>query len=701
MSLLAPWFLVGLGTLAVPILVHLIQKERKEVVPFPSLMFIQQIPYQSTRRQQIRHWLLFLLRCLAILLLVLAFARPFFSSRAAAVTSSLTGGRDVVIALDRSYSMAYGDRWRHAVDAAKSAVNGLHAGDRAAVVYFAGTATVATPLTDDRVMLLAAIDNAKPGGGGTRYDAAFRLVQQVLGDSARPRREVVLVSDYQRAGWNARELPKLPDGTTLTQVNVGKEVTSNLAVTDVAMRYDTASGHERVAVEATLVNHGATPVQQRPVSFELNGRQMQTQRVDVPANGTAHVTFTPVPTPPGQSRGVLRAGPDALETDNTLYFTVTREPALPVLLLQSPEAGAAAGKFVSLALGIGDHPEYRIRPVRADQFSPDALQKTALVILNDAPFPGGDAGRRLVEYVQGGGGILVVLGSHSHPDGWPAFAAPLLPAPTGAAVDRRDDHGATLAFLDRGHPVFEAFNGPHSGDFSAAHVTRYWPLQLARGDQQLARFDDGRPALVERHVGAGRVLVWSSDLDGGWNDLPLQPVFLPLLHQLAQYTAGYTEARQWMTIGDVLSPPALFGESPRAPGSDAAPAAVGAQYVVLSPDGTQIRFNTTKRGAPASLELTEPGFYDMTRSNASGDSTRTVAVNVNPMESDLTPLDTALLAAAVSPRGTAAAQGHAVAELTPSETERRQEIWWYLLVTALLLLGAETLLSNRLSRALR
>ena len=84
MSLLAPWFLAGLVAIGVPIAVHLINRERKTVVPFPSLMFLQRVSYRSVRRQKLRHLLLFALRCLVLILFVGAFARPFFA-RASAV----------------------------------------------------------------------------------------------------------------------------------------------------------------------------------------------------------------------------------------------------------------------------------------------------------------------------------------------------------------------------------------------------------------------------------------------------------------------------------------------------------------------------------------------------------------------------------------------------------------------------------------
>src|SRR3972149_1127755 len=113
MSFLAPLFLVALGALAIPLVVHLIQRERKQVVEFPSLMFLRRIPYQSVRRRRIRHWPLLLLRLAALALIVAAFARPFFR-RADAAASGTAGPREVVVLLDQSPSMGYGDRWTRA-----------------------------------------------------------------------------------------------------------------------------------------------------------------------------------------------------------------------------------------------------------------------------------------------------------------------------------------------------------------------------------------------------------------------------------------------------------------------------------------------------------------------------------------------------------------------------------------------------------
>ena len=124
MGFLTPFFLAGLGALAVPVLIHLINRERRVVVEFPSLMFLHKIPYRSIRRQKLRHLLLLLLRCLALALIVAAFARPVFHHDAKPVVSA-AGAREVVLLIDRSYSMGYGSRWTRALDSARKVVGTL------------------------------------------------------------------------------------------------------------------------------------------------------------------------------------------------------------------------------------------------------------------------------------------------------------------------------------------------------------------------------------------------------------------------------------------------------------------------------------------------------------------------------------------------------------------------------------------------
>jgi len=142
MAFLAPLFFVGLAALAIPVLIHLTQREKKMVQQFPSLMFVRRIPYQTVRRRKLRDIALLCVRLAALMLIVAAFARPFLWRPNAATAIGATA-REVVVLLDQSYSMGYSDRWDRAKAAARDAINRLGPSDRASVVLFSSGADIA------------------------------------------------------------------------------------------------------------------------------------------------------------------------------------------------------------------------------------------------------------------------------------------------------------------------------------------------------------------------------------------------------------------------------------------------------------------------------------------------------------------------------------------------------------------------------
>ncbi|MEJ7811887.1 MAG: BatA and WFA domain-containing protein [Gemmatimonadaceae bacterium] len=718
MGFLTPAFLIGLAALAVPVLIHLIHRERREVVAFPSLMFLRRIPYKSVRRQKLRNLLLFLLRCAALILLVAAFARPLFERGGARAAGAGARGREVVILVDRSYSMGYGTRWQRALDAARRAVDNVLPDDRATVVFFADAASAANRATADRAALRATVDAGTVGSGVTRYAPALKLASGILDASELPRREVVLITDFQRVGWDGHDAVRLPRGTTVTPVSVGEEgATSNISATSMDLHRDYPAGREHVTATVRLTNKGAAPVSGLPVAIEVNGRTLQTKPVTLAANSSATVAFAPFPLGDGLSRGTVHAGQDVLPHDNLFHFTLTRGQALAVLIVEPADAAATRSLYLTRALALGDRPPMRAQVKKAGQLRAADLAGQALVILNDAGLPGGDTGERLAAFVRGGGGLLVALGDRSSAASWESGRAALLPGPVGSPVDRSANWGGTLGLIDRSHPVFELFRAPRSGDFSAARFFRYRPVTLGPGDAVLARYDDGGPALIERRVGAGKVLIWTSTLDAFWNDLALQPVFLPFVHQLAKYTAGYAEDAPWFTVGQAVdvsgtmattataSAPDSSAVGARAAPPAAAPGAPGAapaarapsseEWNAVAPSGERTRLGG--RSAARTLVLAEQGFYELRRSDEDGHPSRVVAVNLDLAESDLSTMDPQELIGAVTARADSATAAGPDAELTVEERERRQAIWWYLLAAALLLLAAETAFSNRLS----
>ena len=682
MSFLAPLFFAALAVLGVPVLIHMIQRQRTEVIAFPSLMFVRKIPFHSLRRQRVRHWLLLLLRCAALALLIAAFARPFFRS---AVLIAVTGGsREVVILVDRSYSMGYGNRWERARDAARGVVRDLAPDDQATIIFFDSGAQSGARSTRDRASLLAAIDGAELGAGTTRYGPALQLAQGIFEDSDQPRLEAFLITDFQRIGVDSAANTLLPPGTVLTPMSVADEdETPNISVTGASVQRDFFSGRERAAVTARLANRGSKTVEDLRVSLELNGREFESLPVTVDANSSATVTFAPFTLEDTALAISVRAEADALPHDNVFHFTIAPGDVVPVLVVGSPGA-ADANLFLRRALAIGSSPSFGVTARSVDQVTLADVTAARVVVLNDVGLPGGQVGTAITRFVESGGGLWVVLGERIR---WPGDDLALLPGTFDQPTDR-DGRGGALGFVDYSHPVFEVFGTPRSGDLTAPRFYRYRPLDARPETAVLARFDNGAPAMAEHTVGEGRVLIWTSTLDSFWNDFPRKGIYLPFVQKVVEYLAAYTPPTPYLTTGQVLDLAQYRGAADLD--------VVGGNLVVRDPSEDRVAVGSD--GRAGFIELAEQGFYEIRDTDAADSTPVVVAVNVDLAESKLERVDPQELVAAATGRAAGDRSVTTQREVRPEDLERRQRLWLYLLIGALGFLASETVVSNRLSR---
>jgi hypothetical protein len=683
MSLLVPLFLAGLAAVAVPILVHLVHKERSVSERFPSAMFLRREPYRAMARQRLRHLFLFAMRALAIALLAFAFSRPFFTSTTPVIAAAATGGKDVVILLDRSASMGYGDRWTRALAAVEQSLSGLSADDRASLVVFDTRAAQTAALSADRSGVRQALAGERPTSRSTRYVPAIQLARRVLGEGGRNRREIVLISDYQRSGWDVQDNLALAGNEQFVPVDVSGEEVSNVSWRGVSVERDSAST-EAVRVVGRIANTGAARRGVR-VTLSVGTRDVSEQRVDLPVDGGATVTFTGlrVAESANEARVVLHG--DRFTTDDTLRLLLQRPREVNVLLVDHPGGGGDRAFFLREALALGASPGFTVRERSRTALGVGDLADTDVIVLHDAGWPAGPIGDRLRDRVSNGAGLVLAFGDRSAPNEWSSTPREFLPLPPRAPVDRSAGRGATLGWIDRTHAALETFAAARSGDLSAARFLRYRAIPDTLGGRVLARFDDGAPALVERGVGRGRILAWATGFGTEWTDLPRQPVFLPFAHELMRYAADYRAPRVAEEVGDVVDLNDALGTVVTRSASQA--------VVAVAPSGARQRFaaDTGRR----SVTLDEAGFYSLSGAGSPGSRPTLIAVNMDPRESEFEAFDPVRLSGAIATDVAEDSAANAVEILTREERERRQSLWWWLLAAVTLVLGIEAVAAAR------
>ncbi|MGH8206931.1 MAG: hypothetical protein ACRETK_09150, partial [Steroidobacteraceae bacterium] len=416
------------------------------------------------------------------------------------------------------------------------------------------------------------------------------------------------ISDFQASGTPTRFadlLPQAAPGHALTlqlQSVAGSATPANWAIS--ALRRD---GDDIVVT----VRGFGTPQRMLGVALQINGRPagQTTQRVS--ASGAAQFRFTHPLLRQGDNRIVARLmDQDALAADNVRYAVIRHTPAQPIALLTA-DPGARAARYLATALATGGG-DYQAQVQAVGSFDARTLPRYRWVMIDDLGSLDASLAAQVHSFIRNGGGVFAALGQRAAS----LARLPLLgDAVTGSAGG--GEVALTVGQLQGNHPLLAGLRGWES--LSIGHM-----LVLARqpADDVLVSASNGAPLLLERKIGRGRLLLFTSDLNDDWNDLPVQPLFVGLLAQLGRYLGG-GEFAPVQTVGASI-----------ALGRDGGPAGQ-----LIDPSGrTVLSLADTRRSLTVKLDQT--GFYQIY--TPAGEAQ--IAVNPDLRESDLAPMSADLLA---------------------------------------------------------
>ena len=674
MSFLTPLFFLGVAALAAPILVHLVRRTRARKVQFPALVFVRQVPQRTIRRRTLQNVLLMLLRCLAILLIVIAFARPFFTSGSSAKSTTAAGATAILI--DNSLSMRRENFFAEAQRRAEAAIDEARNDEQIAVLSFDKRYAVTNRFTSDKNRLRTAVRTLNAGWDGTDYEQALRGAESLLSEveTNGPKR-IVMISDFQAPGWRpANATFKLANNTQLTTLDVSGNIPApNVAITDVEARGVVFGQKYQDNLAVHISNFSDTPRDHVQVDFQINDQTVEKRDVSLNSRDSRVVEFTGFNLNEGANRCTIEIAGGDFAPDNRFYFTLRRETPAKALIVESASRGRSDSLHLQSALTTDDNLPFTFNLKSTGSVDPASIQEQALVILNDAGAINSALADALVKFVNAGGQLIVSTGPQTQVDSFNQSLGPLAPATLREAVQTKAGESAAITDVKFDHPIFEVFQ--QSGRLAGANVIGYFRSEPRTNATVLARFEDGSPALIEGTTGKGRVLLFTSSLGPSWNDLPLTPLYLPFIHQMVRY-AGTREENAWYGLGQTFTVKK---------GSE------GATPAVDTPGGVRLTEGRSTPDGELLVTAREPGFYRLRYSSQPDFA----AVDVDGAEGDFSKLNFQEFIAGVT-GGAGGAEGAGASQnLSGEEVEGRQKVWWSLLLVALVLLLVESALARR------
>jgi hypothetical protein len=461
----------------------------------------------------------------------------------------------VVLVVDDSASMRQGDWWENAEDEVDARLDRLRPWDEVALIT---TSQLDGPVgrpTGSHGKVRDAFEDLEPTSRSGDITDALLAARDALGASQLPSQRIVLVSDFSRGGFPLGEKPLETVAHVVEKVDVrdDEDTPTNVGVLAVDYRQRNAGRDAIWELNTTVRNYGSEPAEGVQIQLHIDGENVATGLLDVPAGKTATHTFEHRFSGSGIKEAFVRAkaDQDAYEPDDRHYFTVRLKERVRVLLVNGEPTSVAYSDelyFLVRALNPGGSTESTIVPVTT---TPDALatrkleEFDVLVLANVASVKKAVADR-LETFVSNGGGLLVSMGDQVDVDSYNKTMQELLPKPLRGLkrLAEKDDPDAPVKITHfgpgkRAHPIFRVFDLPGGASLQSVEVFSYMLLQPSPPEQSetVLSYKDDSPALIERRVGDGRVMLLTTTLDREWTDFPVRTAFLPLMRRTVKYLA--------------------------------------------------------------------------------------------------------------------------------------------------------------------
>jgi hypothetical protein len=695
MSFLNPFFLIALLTVAVPLLIYLINLHKPKKIRFSTLAFFDVLQTKALRRIKIKRWLLLAVRMLAVVALVIAAARPFLPPGMGA--SPASQDRVIGILIDNAPAMDRMDESgpfiEQALGLAARVIELAGQNDKIILEVTHGEALNLPPLSQQAAQ--NRLDELSTVSGGNYTKNRLYQLSEEVKNAAEAVKLVYIITDGQDTQFSDFGVDDPDAGTGLFSevLLVGNGNVSNTAITGVSIDESGIMPGEPVTLRAEVTNFGNAEIRNQFVSLEKDGSLIAQHVLNMAAGESREFVFEVMPDEENVAATLLLEG-DEIVFDNRRYVSVRLPSARSILLIRDEQSSNASLRsylmpLLEAAAETDTKIEVEQRLISNTDFS-DLPEYDAIVLDGLRRIPE-FAVPEILNFVQQGGGLLFIPAADGDMTGYNRFLGNLN---MGRFADVRGSYGSfqavdRLGTIREGHPVINDLFDLESDDqirINTPELFYYYRFDAGGNPRifTILQTQAGHPVLTEQEVGNGNVMVLSLGTDPGWSNFPVKPIFAPIFYRTVLYLAsGDQGGIQEHILGESFTTTI-----------DGNPEQIA---LTLNDERVIPERRQTHSGLQIDYDGIEwqPGFLTI----EADDKQYTFAVNLNAMESNPVTLSETELKAVLEVH----TEGVRVNRVQGSETEMEnviqsasfgKEIWYWFIIAAFVLLVTESIISR-------
>jgi hypothetical protein len=672
MSFLNPLLWFGLLALAAPIWLHLRRRRERNLVRFSAVCFLDESPKARRSPLRLRDWGLLALRALALLLIVGAFAWPFWKK-----ASAVPIQESRVYILDNSLSHQARDGFDQARERILRDMERAGAQVQIAVMELNATPRVVSGFGDDRGTAREKVRALRPSFSRGSYLAAFRQANQLLEHSLGERRRIVLLGDSQANQWSeAADSPPFLHAADVELPKVDPASLPNLGLAEPRLQRVFAGDKSVVSFTAKLSHSG--PAETAAVTLRANRQTVFRRVIELagqPETILLRAQWEADATNWVRGEAIVEAEPDVLAGDNRAFYALAPLTEGKVdLLAQSPYLRLALSREVMRG-------QWKTRLLEPNRLGAElAARLEADVLCLESSFLQSSEARQLVtRFLNAGKGVFLLI-DKTTPTALGFLRELGFEAEPGPV--RGSGRPEKFQFVFSEHPIFRPFLSPDFGNLLDIEVHQHAGLR-AKGGMPLVISDTGNGLFFQGPQSPGKLLVMAFGLNREQTSWPVHPTFIPFLDLALRAARAEDAVPNLFEPGEV----ATLRLSPSEEVREATLSHEGQVVNRFASDQGQLRFRVPD----------QPGLYQLTYDDRSKVE-RVLAVNTSAKESQLTYVpalslpDTWRLKEDAGSRERRVRATLAQARLSIA---LQQRVWWWMLLGGLLVAMAETTLAER------
>ena len=666
MSFINPLFLFGLIGASLPVLIHLTRDMRAKKVQFSSLMFLRNTPKELIKRRRLSDLFLLILRAVIFGLLAFAFARPFFPREKVQIRVGNTD-KSVVLLIDNSYSMQYGDLFERVHEEALKILNEAGARDEFSLVFFSDEAEQVTSLTSERAVHKNGLEKKlKATYRPTEFYQPLRLAEEILKDAQNPSRQIIMISDFQNNGFTTQfEYWKLDPGITFIPVQVAARQRPNAFVNSFGLKQSRVGNTSATEYRVEIGSSDHVEDEEGTVHLWINGENVGQEKARM-----NQAFFQERNLKEGMYRGFIQISDDNLVADNAYYFTYSIDDLPSILCIDNNRRNNHSDAFfLRSVFHLGDESLYRFTSGGVNNITEDQLRRHDLVFLTNSGSLSDGQINTISKYISDGGRLIISFGERMNLE---RFSVVLRRLGVGSIVNKDMIQNPSLqngivGQVDFKHPIFSVFVQSGASELYRPKFRRFVQIDPDSNAVVLGSYDSGDPFLIESRYGKGRIFVFTSTFNTRWTDFPVYEIYVPFLYQLAKHAVSQGDNRTSFFVGATV----LLKGNP------------GDEWEVTAPGNDIFRVVCDETGVGRFQQTDMPGNY----SAISGRRRFSFSVNVDVRESNLLTRNTEeALAVIARPDEETRLDLAGTLSGDYKKDEKQQKLWLYVVLFVVLLL---------------